>query len=125
MVAMLALAGCTAEAVNPNCTDELRPGIELMLEDSTTGARQPFTDVVAVATEEPFVDTARVASLIGDPSRFPLLGLAFERPGIYDVTARAAGYATWTVSDVRVDEEPVCHHVVTRTLTVRLRPLGP
>jgi hypothetical protein len=123
--AVLALAGCSAAAVDPNCTDELRPGIKLTREDSTTGAGQPFTEVVAVACEEPFADTARVAALIGDPSRFGLLGLAFERPGSYRVTVRAAGYAPWVVSDVRVDEEPACHHVITRSLAARLRPLGP
>lgn len=125
VMAVLGVAGCGAAVVDPNCTDELRPGIKLTLEDSTTGARQPFTEVVAVASERPFADTARVAALIGDPSRFGLLGLAFERPGIYEVTVRAAGYAPWVVSDVRVDEEPACHHVITRSLTARLRPLGP
>jgi hypothetical protein len=123
LVATLASAGCGAGSLAPVCTDQANAGIVLTLEDSTTGARYPFTDVVAVANDGAFRDTTRIASITdrSGPSGF---GLAHERPGVYDVTVRAAGYAPWTTRGVRVDEEKVCHHVITRSLTARLRPLG-
>jgi len=124
LVTVLASAGCGAVVVDPTCTNELRTGIRLTLEDSTTGARYPFTDVVAVASGGAFRDTARVASITEASGGQPSVGLAHERPGTYDVTVSAAGYAAWTTRGVRVEEEEVCHHVITRSLTARLRPLA-
>ena len=114
--------GCTRGGLDPNCTDERRPGIVLALEDATTGARQPFANVVAIAQDGSFGDTARIASMTTDPRTPPLIALAFERPGTYEVTVSATGYAASTVSDVRVQEDDACRHVITRALIVRLVP---
>jgi hypothetical protein len=107
--------------VSANCTDQANVGIVLTLEDSTTGARYPFTDVVAVASDGAYRDTARVATITADPHSVTAVGLMVERVGTYDVTVLAAGYALWTMRGVRVEEENVCHHVITRSFVARLR----
>ena len=98
------------------------PGIALSFEDSSTGARYPFMDIVAIASEGAFRDTARAASITGDPHSVTGVGLVFDRAGTYDLTVQAAGYALWTASDVRVREEDnQCRHVITRNIVARLQ----
>lgn len=115
--------GCGATPADPNCTDEGRPGIVLALEDATTGARFPFRDIVAIAAEGVFRDTAR-ADL--PDAREPVhVAVAYERAGTYTVSVSAAGYATWTATGVRVEQEKnACRHVIPRSLTARLLPQG-
>lgn len=91
LIAVLASVGCGAEVVSANCTDQANPGIALTLEDSTTGARHPFTDVVAVASEGAFRDTARAASITADPHSVIGVALVHERAGTYGVTVHATG----------------------------------
>ncbi|HSE52887.1 MAG TPA: hypothetical protein VLB00_11920 [Gemmatimonadales bacterium] len=119
---MVALSGCAAEVVSANCIDLPNPGIALSFEDSSTGARYPFMDIVAIASEGAFRDTARAASITGDPHSVTGVGLVFDRAGTYDLTVQAAGYALWTASDVRVREEDnQCRHVITRNIVARLQ----
>jgi hypothetical protein len=123
-IAILASAGCGAAEVVANCTDQGNAGIVLTLEDSTTGARHPFTGIVAVAAEGTFRDTAQVTSITEDPHSSIFVALVFERAGTYGVTVQADGYALWTISGVQVSKESVCNHVITRSLVAKLSPLA-
>jgi hypothetical protein len=124
LIAMLGSTGCAAEVVSANCVDVAYVGIALSFEDSSTGARYPFMDVVAVASEGAFRDTARAASITGDPHSRTGVGLVIERAGTYDLTVQAAGYTLWTASNVRVREEDnPCRHVITRTIVARLQAM--
>jgi hypothetical protein len=38
------------------------------------------------------------------------------------VTIRADGYAAWARTNVRVNQEPVCRHVITQFVTAQLQP---
>lgn len=92
------------------CTDEARPALDVTVTSAATGA--PLVATVVVR-DGAFADSMSTAG----PYFYSLL----ERAGTYDVTVRAAGYATWTRPDVRVTKDQC--HVKTAHLDARLTPL--
>lgn len=122
-VLALVAVGCNDGSVTAvNCTDVGAAAMAITLQDSVTGAQGAFHDVVGIARDGTFRDSVRLASVAGTPTEPTGIPLAFGRSGTYDVEVRAAGYLPWKASAVDVDEEPVCHHVMTRFLTARLVP---
>jgi hypothetical protein len=106
---------------NGACTSEGLSALVLRLEDSVTGAKFPFSDVVAVATDGAFRDSVRIAEITDAPPAPNIggFGMVRERAGTYSVTVRATGYSPWTKSGVVVRAD-ACH-VIGETLAVKLR----
>lgn len=119
--AVLALAALGAECPTSNpelvCTAEFRYGLNVTVVDSLTGAPVP-RPILIVASEGAYSDTSKYALQPGDIqlASWPLLG---ERPGVFTVLVRAAGYQDWVQSDVRIGRD-ACH-VIPVALTARLR----
>lgn len=111
--ALLALAGCGNLPIGTDCTTDVRPALSVQLRDARTGAAlgAPAT---AVARDGTFADSAEVWA--GESSA----RLAQERPGVYDVTVRKAGYREWARAGVRV-RDGECH-VRTVVLVAELEP---
>jgi hypothetical protein len=103
----------------PVCTMEAHPGISITLADSLAPSTQSFTNVIAVATDAAYRDTALVATFPPSPY-VTTVSLAYERAGTYTVDVRADGYAPWTRTGIEVQRDEC--HVVTVPLYVRLAP---
>jgi hypothetical protein len=91
------------------CTTELVPGIRVLLDDD-------WANVAVTATEGSFRETVNATPGASE------VGLVHERPGTYLVEVTASGYAPWTRSNVRVEEDDC--HVITVELTAELVPGG-
>jgi hypothetical protein len=111
-LAALLAAGCS-ELIGGDCTTDVRPAVAVQLRDARTGAilAGPAT---AVARDGAFADSVQVGALDSEA------WLAQERPGVYDVTVRKAGYREWTRTGVRV-RDGECH-VRTVHLVAELAP---
>jgi hypothetical protein len=121
----LLLAACSAYSTGEPeqyCTAELRPGIVVEIRDAESGA--PLAHAAAGEVRDgDYVDELK-------PGMFENYAFetmyarvaAHERPGIYSVEVRRAGYQTWTASGVRVEDAPC--HAQTVTLQARLVPLS-
>ncbi len=96
----LAATVAACDLVGPHaCTMEARPGILLTVQDSLTGV--PVSGpLLAIAREGAYADTSRYD--------YPIVALAYERAGHYDVTVSATGYRLWTRSGVEVKDDG-CH----------------
>lgn len=112
-VALVFLVALTAACMPEiSCTADARSGIAVHVFDAETGQRIVGRTVEAEAHEGVYVDRAG-----GD---LGMLGLAYERPGTYQVRVQAPGYEPWIKQGVRVWEEPVCLHVIPVVLKARL-----
>jgi hypothetical protein len=111
--ALLALAGCGNLPIGTDCTTDVRPAVAVELRDARTGAALT-APATAVARDGAFVDSAEVRA--GESSA----RLAQERPGVYDVTVRKAGYREWKRTGVRA-RDGECH-VRTVRLDANLEP---
>ena len=120
--AIVAVWSCS-DPQGVNCPSVERAALRLVLEDSVTGVRFPFEDVVASARDGGFEDIASVASIDGSATSPTALPLAFGRAGTYEVDVTAQGYDAWSVDGISVSEDQ-CHLPATRTLIVRLQPTG-
>lgn len=107
--ALLSLPLMATAACGSVCTTELVPGIRVLLDDD-------WPNVTVTATEGSFSETANVTQGAS------AVDLVYERPGSYRIEVTASGYATWTMSNVRVEDD-ACH-VQTVELTPRLVPDG-
>lgn len=105
-----ALVGCGSPS-GPICTAEARPGIAITVEHSTTA--DSIQGALAIAEDGAFVDSAR-SGVAG------VAGLAYERPGTYEVSVQKDGFSTWSRSSVEVTEGEC--HVKTVRLTAKLEP---
>lgn len=91
-------------------------GIHLTVVDSLTGSDLSSVATVTVTQLSPPYDS-RTGSLTDSPSP---LGVAADRPGSYNVSVAAVGYATWSSTvEVRTDGTR-CAQTVTTNVTARL-----
>ena len=114
----LPLSACSTE---PNCTQEVRPAIEVTVEDALTGS---YLAVVprGVVRDGSFQDSLRVWSTTSEsPSRVVTMAAADERRGVYSVQLEAEGYQPWDTAQVQVSRNEC--HVETATFTANLEPL--
>ena len=103
--------------VNVVCTVLAAPAVQLTVVDSLTGQSALLRSISVSIRSGGLRDTVFVASLSAGAPPFTV-GLAYERPGTYDLSVNAAGYRTWTMNAVVVTSD-LCH-VVTVPLTARL-----
>lgn len=99
------------------CTTDVRPAVEVSLVDARTGAGLNANGATLIVRDGAFVDSVRVdfpfpTQVVG--------GVAWERPGRYDVTLRKPGYREWQARGVRVGKDEC--HVKTARLEARLEP---
>ena len=99
------------------CTLVATPAIQLTVVDSLTAQSALLRSISVLIRSGGLSDTVFVASLAANAPPFSV-GLAFDRPGTYDLSVSAAGYKTWTKNAVVVGSD-LCH-VVTVPLTARL-----
>ena len=102
------------------CTLQADPSVRVRVQDSISGApiasgarmiqrNGTYVDSAEVRPNDPYVDA------------FPLYVFsALERPGIYAITVRKAGYRDWSRNAVIVREDN-CGHPQTVSLTARLQ----
>ena len=102
MSALLSLSLVATAACGGDCTTILVPGIVVFLNDD-------LSNVTVTATEGSFTETVNVNPGASTAS------LVYERAGTYHVEVTAPGYAPWTMSNVRVEEDDC--HVITVELT--------
>jgi hypothetical protein len=105
--------------VNVVCTVLLQPAIQLTVVDSASGQSALLRAINISIRSGGLRDTVFVPSISAGAPPFTV-GLAYERPGSYDLTVSAAGYREWTRSGV-VATNDLCH-VVTVPITARLVP---
>jgi hypothetical protein len=98
------LIGCNS-IVAPCDTSE-RAGIALSILDSVTQGPVLVDSLRIVVSDGAYSDTVQFTNVRPDP--ITELPLALERPGLYRVEVRAAGYVLWTRSNIRV-EDGRCH----------------
>ena len=108
--------------VSGGCTLQAKAGLVISVQDSLTGSMGPFTSVSYVAHDtSAYKDSTMIATVPATVSGNTfLVGLAYEHPGKYDVTVRAAGYRPWIKSGVVIATD-TCH-VIPVSLTARLVP---
>jgi hypothetical protein len=105
------------------CTLDARNGIGILVLDSLTGERLTLRAIALVRRKGAKVDTGAFRIYRGDnlPERIDdrhWLPLARERPGVYDIEVRVAGYRPWFAKHVVVRSDGC--HVVLVPLTARL-----
>jgi hypothetical protein len=93
-------------------------GVGLAIQESRSGARYPFYDMVAIATDGAFADTLTIPEI----KTVGLFTLAKDRPGTYNVTVQVRGYAQWTQNGVVVSHKE-CNEVIPDTIAVDLIPV--
>lgn len=122
MVAIVGACGKTSAVEAPNgpiaCTAIAVAGVNVKVLDSLTGVPLAFRDLWARVTDGTYKDSVLISqtSATSAPYQF---GLAYERPGHYELTVRALGYKAWTKSNVTVTAD-ICH-VNPVSITARLQ----
>lgn len=114
---VVALTGCQ-DSLGIVCTLEARPSVSVLVRDSATGA-SIASGATLVQQDGDFIDSAFFPA--GEPQLDPYAlstPRSAERPGVYNLTVRRAGYADWERQGVRVTRDRC--HVNTVTLTARL-----
>lgn len=117
-VAGVALGGCEAitDVFSGDCTSVAIPGISVVVLDSLSGAGIASGAMVRVR-DGSFADSVSAPDDVVDYNTLGLY-LAYERPGVYQVTVTRQGYRSWSASNVRVKKDGC--HVSTAMLTARL-----
>jgi hypothetical protein len=100
----LMLLGCNSIAAP--CDTSQRAGIALSIRDSVTQGPVLVDSIQIVVSDGAYSDTVQFTNVRPDP--VTELSLALERPGLYKVEIRAAGYVLWTRSSIGV-EDGRCH----------------
>ena len=124
------LVGCSSPTDTYECLNspERSFAVAVTLTNAETGAKAPFYHVKMIASDGSFVDSMVVDSLRTStvPAAGYVLRLGPSRPGTYDITVEAEGYAPWIATGVeaKVDRSDVCGHVLTRELTAKLKPIS-
>lgn len=118
VVGLVAFGGCEFLGVGVSCTDVLVSGISLEIVDSADASPIVTPDLLVVATNGTYADTARLST--GAQGLQAPVFVVGDRPGVYDVSVSAAGYERWTQTDVEVAMQDECH-VRTRHLLVRMQ----
>lgn len=107
------LAACGSPLMGRECTTDVKPAVSVRIRDARSGAALTGPGM-AIARDGAFADTAEITAY--DPSA----RLALERPGVYEVSVRKAGYREWTRSGVRA-RDGECH-VRTAEIVAELEP---
>ena len=117
---MRALAGGACDLLDSDpalCTDEFVYGLHVTVQDSVTGA-PAASGAQLIARDGAYADTVTVPPAAEDPDNW-VLQAAGERPGVYTVTVRKAGFLAWERTGVVVTADDC--HVRTVELTARLQ----
>ena len=121
LLTLVVVSACGSIFDSTECTTEARPGIRLEVLDSATRAPAGGAAALIIARDGSLADTAR--SFSPDSSAEAQFAvLAFERPGIYEITVQRAGYHLWRRSGVRVMSGEC--HVRTVEITALLQRLS-
>jgi hypothetical protein len=118
LLVTLGLSGC---ATGPICTDDIKPAIEVTVQDAVSGS---YLAVVprGVVRDGAFQDSLRVwGSTAESPPRVVILAAADERRGVYSVQLEAEGYQPWDTAGVQVSRDDC--HVHTAMFTANVEPL--
>ena len=110
----LAVAGCDLLTPDVKCTTELVSGILVDVVDSVTGTRALADEIIVIATDVTYADTARLLR-----NQSPPIPVVDDRQGVYSVDVRAEGYSPWEMKNVRVTGDEC--HVHTVEITARLQ----
>jgi hypothetical protein len=107
------LAACGNPLFGVDCTTDVKPAVSVEIWDARSGAvlTGPAT---TVARDGAFADSSEIHTGESEAR------LALERPGVYEVTVRKAGYREWTRTGVRA-RDGECH-VRTARLRAELEP---
>lgn len=109
----VALAAAACDSPAEVCAGVGAPGLVVAVADSLTGAPAAAgATLVARARGGAYADSST-----GARDDQPLVG-ADDRPGVYDVAVRKAGYVAWRRAGVEVRDG--CPHIRTVRLTARL-----
>jgi hypothetical protein len=114
LVSLVALAAAACDGPSEVCAGIGAPGLAVTVTDSLTGA-PAAAGATLVATR--VRGGAYADSATGDRDDQVLYG-ADDRPGVYDVTVRKAGYREWHRAAVEVRDG--CPQVQTVPLAARL-----
>lgn len=131
ILALAALGGCLVAAGSCGGTNPVEPidgpnactliavaGVDVKVLDAATGLPLSFRNLWARVREGSYTDSAMVALTFAQNAPYHF-GLAYERPGTYDVTVQATGYKAFYVSGVVV--KPNVCHVTPVTITALLQ----
>lgn len=115
--AALALMACSGTQPGQSvvCTMEARSSFAVTVVDSVSGVNLAPSAVVRVA---PLARPDSIVDLVATSGVYS--GGLYERAGRFELSVSRAGYLPWRMADVQVDQDEC--HVITRTLTARLRP---
>jgi hypothetical protein len=119
-VGLIAVAASACDLLDSEpifCTGEFVSGLHVSVQDSVTGA-PTASGAQLIARDGAYADTATVPPAAPNPDAWVLLA-AGERPGVYVVTVRKAGFATWERTGVEVTADEC--HVRPVALTARLQ----
>ena len=93
-------------------------GMSVVVVDSVSGSPAPLRKVWATA-QSPWVSGYRDSAFVDSIGAMQFFPMAFERAGLYQVSAGAEGYAEWkALVPVRMNDR--CH-VQTTVITARLQ----
>ncbi|MGH7501716.1 MAG: carboxypeptidase-like regulatory domain-containing protein [Longimicrobiales bacterium] len=112
----LALATTGCDILTSGCDPILGPGVRVLVLDSITGRPIPAHTVTVVVVDGIYADTAEV-----EPNGDEFIAV-FDRPGVYRVEVKAAGFHPWNRRDVRVEAPDDCGNRATE-LTALMQPL--
>jgi hypothetical protein len=110
---VLVPSGC--EVLGIACETKEIPGILLTVTDSASGGPVAAPDVLIEVMDGSYRESFR-QSVTGPGNA---AGLAYERPGTYEVIVTAEGYHTWLRQGIRVRQDGC--HVRRVDLTARLQ----
>jgi hypothetical protein len=96
-VTLLPLAACGSLVDQPVCPDNVTAAVVVSVRDSVTG-ENITTGSAVVVRDGAFADSVTATT----PAA--AVGLAYGRPGTYDVTVRRSGYQTWTKPGVQAPQ---------------------
>ena len=95
------------------CDTNASPALHLSVVDARTGAVLPGVEGArAIARDGVFADTALLLTAATG-------GLAYERPGTYNVTVEYPGYLIWSRADIVVTSDRC--HVRTKAINASLQ----
>jgi hypothetical protein len=114
-IAALAIAASSCGGDNPvdpidgpnACTLIAVAGVDVKVLDNATGLPLSFRNLWARVRDGSYTDSAMVPVTFANNAPYHF-GLAYERPGTYDLTVGATGYQSFYVGTVVVKSD-VCH----------------
>ena len=111
---LLALSASCSHESPLSCSADLEPPLVITVRDSISGALLPN---VGITSTGPAGETVIVGSDVGV---YPIN--VVRGAGTYSVSVSAAGYVTWTGTEVVVARDLACAQFYTVAILVRLAP---